>query len=132
LYTSARTAAFITLLGVNKEEVNMNYELAKKLKEAGFPEAEMTEERELVHITERCVANNPAECTLIIPTLSELIEACGKRYIKIEKHYAKNPLQYISDEKIIWFEASADDKDIHTGKTPEEAVASLYLALNNK
>jgi len=83
----------------------MNYELAKRLKDAGYPilEVDLMAER--------------------YPTLSELIEACDS---------VKNgfKLDYDHDEE--WWEAGAYESGIFQGEgpTPEEAVAKLWLALH--
>ena len=85
----------------------MNYELAKKLKDAGFP-------KETFRVT---VPNNKypnrygqSNC----PTLSELIEACGKEFYAL----------WVRGDNT-WF-ACKDLGDVGTeGKTPQEAVAEL-------
>lgn len=86
----------------------MNYELTLKLKEAGFKQF-----------------GNRIE-TPYIPTLSELIEACGdgfERILRIKGKYQTNKpstrVEYRIDD---WYWYS----------TPEEAVANLWLELNKK
>lgn len=101
----------------------MNYELASELKEARFPIHEYSGEYESCY----CGAESSKEC---VPTLEELIEACGDRVKRIEK------------KRSLWHAVEADEccddpRDYfgycHTsGKTPEEAVARLWLALNKK
>lgn len=92
----------------------MNYETAKKLKDAGFPFREPT--------CEFCKEHG-ISCGASYPTLSELIEACGDEFIAL--HKGKN----------IWY-AEGEDEPLEPeqqfGKTPEEAVANLYLALKGK
>jgi hypothetical protein len=111
----------------------MTYDLAKQLKDAGFPQDEKDHTGQ--HwIDEICSYDHPTgdknEC--LIPTLSELIEACGKRfrslgYIDISEEWTA--LAFISA-------VINDDKYSHMkqgkGKIPEEAVAKLWLALNAK
>ena len=100
---------------------SMNYELIKKLKDAGFP-----------------VETRPADNTDVsngthyfIPTLSELIEACGEgldsmfRIGELSQHGKK-----IFDKG--WYARNGDDSIDGTGATPEEAVANLWLALKDK
>lgn len=87
----------------------MNYELAKQLKEEGFP------------FDKDVIEWEPG----YIPTLSELIEACGDGF---------HGLWVIQDE---WEAFSELDNGYIVGKngegkTPEEAVAKLWLALNRK
>lgn len=80
----------------------MTLELALKLREAGFPK----------HYDEFVEYSRP--------TLSELIESCG--------HVS---LDYFPDGNSF---ASCCDRKGHEviGKTPEEAVAKLWLALNER
>jgi len=105
----------------------MNYELAKQLKDAGF---EMSED---------CQCDNGE------PTLSELIDACGDGFgelCKVEKGRYVNPKNLKELLNIEW-EAypTAEEFNKHSdcevgccgmelGKTPEEAVAKLWLELN--
>lgn len=89
----------------------MTYELAKELKDAGFPQ------------------NMPQmdgwPCK---PTLSELIEECGKAMYGM---YRADVLWHATGGKDV-----DDDRFMITfeedGSTPEEAVARLWLALNKK
>lgn len=87
----------------------MNYELARLLKDSGFPhEWEMFTDGEL------------NQDNSLLPTLEELIQACGESFGSL----------YQSDNGWI------ADKGIHQLKqdasTPSEAVAKLWLALNKK
>ena len=94
----------------------MNYELAIKLKEAGFPHVRVSSEKIWV--------NDDWQS----PTLSELIEACNKD----GKTFSS--LNY--PEKNIWRATGYHNKkDIYGdcyGPTPEEAVANLWLEINKK
>ena len=88
----------------------MNYELVTELYEAGFPRIEHDSD-----------GINPDYPTHI--TLSELIEALNNKV-----DYLFGSLNQMSD--ITW-EAEIWESDIKgKGKTPEEAVANLYLALH--
>lgn len=95
----------------------MDYELAKELKEARFP-------------AKQCPVGPdceqwwywPGKEAMHVPTLEEFIEACGDMSIMIGKEKticlnATNPLE------------STVRCD---GKTPREAVARLWMALNKK
>jgi hypothetical protein len=71
------------------------------------------------------------------PTLSELIEACGDEFdalYRLEKDY----VSAVSEDRVPGgWEATPEDKGEERGwfcwgKTPEEAVANLWLALNPK
>lgn len=120
----------------------INYELALKLKEAGFPQPEKPT---LGHYNSWMLKNTfgvayykvegQGEPTLIrlspgmfyalesvyIPTLSELIEACGTLFSLISRGGD------IKDRGIEMWEAYAKSK-YGQGRTPEEAVANLWLA----
>lgn len=94
----------------------ITYELAKQLKDAGFPQR-----------TEHYIDPDNTIFPLFCPTLSELIEACGEdfRWLKRNRHDKERvfmaqgrPHPVGNKEPKCW------------GKFPEEAVARLYLALH--
>lgn len=96
----------------------MSYELAKKLKEAGFSQKERLSEIKTVNF----INGERVEDTYF-PTLSELIEECGDRF------------RSLVNEREFWYAISESiEKDFckGDGKTPEEAVAKLWLELNKK
>ena len=86
----------------------MTYELVKQLKEAGF------------YLQENKGTPYP-------PTLSELIEACGEGYFNLNS--TKSGKGY-DNHWAAYFGENPEAKGL--GKTPEEAVAKLWLALNKK
>ena len=117
----------------------MNYELAKKLKDAGFPQTGdlsgmvgiyYPNEEETwstifynQYVTLK-IEGHPE--ILYLPTLSELIEACGGMFRKLENMTGG-----------LWKAESIEVMDIPvgyqgSGKTPEEAVANLWLELNKQ
>lgn len=81
----------------------MNYKLAKQLKEAGF----------------KTNSYEPLK-TIVQPTLSELIEACGGKAKMLLDKGDGNGWVYAVDG------VSAG------GETPKEAVAKLFIELNKK
>jgi hypothetical protein len=92
----------------------MDNELAKELKEAGFPQS--------IHYNARGVADhleteaNGNTHIVSIPTLEELIEACGADFHSVERvSYAP----FLARGQIVQA----------AGQTPIEAVARLWLAL---
>lgn len=98
----------------------MNYELAKQVKDAGFPHKhinhggndgydEYCEDQEFLGGEDIC-----------IPKLSELIEACGDDFWKLIKEHEYQNWAGISRE---------NTQKVTLGSTPEEAVARLWLAL---
>ena len=93
----------------------MEYELAKQLKEAGFPD---------ISWFSLIVNGSTDEIRYQMPALSELIEACGDKIDTIERHRKKGGWDADNGE---W----DNDKYICShGDTPEEAVAKLWLELN--
>ena len=102
----------------------MNYELAKELKEVGFTP---------LHTVERWMApdgkyigiehgKKEVEDSVYTPTLSELIEAVGEE------------LALLINAGKWWFAQgfgnAKEPPPNFIGKTPQEAVAKLYIALN--
>ena len=110
----------------------MNYELALKLKEAGFSQKETNPFYPIGY----GVIHSPTHYgdilmgqRIVIPTLEELIEACGSAFEELNKiDHTKNPrwsaISYSCEE------CGLDDMNIGYGQNPEEAVANLWLELN--
>jgi len=123
----------------------MNYELAKQLKEAGFPqigEGNMwllddpklfeDERNQTVSVITRdfyvhstAIRKNEFGVDVYIPTLEELIEACGDRFHMVEKL-----IDYDNNSSIEWQAWNYGSFNNGIGKTPSEAVAKLWLELN--
>lgn len=125
-----------------------NFDLAKQLKAADFPYG-----RQITEAIYYVRANGDVGCInkffksgyensipedaerLLIPTLERLIEVCDKSYTENGTLY-EFMLMYA---KGTWC-AGYSDPDFKSpnkpldriGKSPEEAVARLWLALNNK
>lgn len=105
----------------------MNYDLALRLKNAGFPQENP---RELWCIP--CAKWRDTVCfsklhereAIKIPTLSELIEACGDEFRNLTQEYGRWHTNFIQGHDYDYGETE--------GSTPEEAVANLYLALHEK
>jgi len=98
----------------------VTYELAKKLKDAGFPQRELTVGNHIDKYYE--------------PTLSELIKACGDDFDLLREPFG-NPEDNHFD---VFYRAFSKRSDLWSpiyvdvqgeGSTPEEAVAKLWLAL---
>lgn len=111
----------------------MNYELAKQLKEAGFPQ-ELGSGSRLYDLNGKSYVwdyysdesydlSKDGYCK--IPTLSELISACGEGFHSLDcYHNAKK-----------WLASGChfpdiDKTELSEGETPEESVAKLWLKLN--
>lgn len=96
----------------------MTYELAKQLKDAGFPRKSW----------DGFALSAPGN-QVSFPTLSELIEACMDFY---------SPAHFEMGGWKTWWAILRNENNIEalvpvqSGQTPEEAVAKLWLALNKK
>ena len=120
----------------------ISYNLAEKLREAGFPNIEIRGgDGKLPCGADSCFHNHDR-----IPTLSELIEACGDGFQSLGRAMPArigymNSVEngYDASTKIQWWaHAGLGAPSLPTteydssGDTPEEAVANLYLKLNAK
>lgn len=102
----------------------MNYELAKELKDAGFPQVPDGLGRWIDKFSQTYSAFAPADTSdAYIPTLSELLKACGGKF---------NVLQQKDDESWWAFSRNARPAKSTSAPTPEEAVTRLWLVLNKK
>ena len=110
----------------------MNYELAKKLKEAGFPQVRHYGIND--YLSEPLPHGDDDKNDFIaIPTLSELIEACPKFLDKKDIVWGGR-FTLFAEEKgwVATYRDRAGDSVGNSGEGdyPEEAVANLYLALH--
>ena len=106
----------------------ITYELALKLKEAGFPYIPFLK-RENYLEKEEYIGEDPI---ILIPTLSELIDNCLSP-IQLNSF----PIGNVNDEtsgKIMYIACypSLKNQPKAEGNSFEEAVANLWLATNNK
>lgn len=95
----------------------MNYELAKKLKDAGFPQKPEPAIQQQIGamFTESCY----------LPPLSELIKACGDAFDSLGRGRPFN------EEWYAFSEGEATVCKTASGETPEIAVANLWLSLRS-
>ena len=117
--------------------MNYEYELAKELKDSGFPQTwhegmSFYLEGELVE--EGCEDHghdHDSKKGVKIPALSELIEACGEDFRQLARivhtQEAKSGMRWKADAK-----KTKTTNHSAFGATPEEAVARLWLALSKK
>lgn len=119
----------------------ISYELAKQLKDAGFQNNNIKDGylycglEGCNKIIDPLDMDNDAcmECGtgsllfvfVCAPTLEELIEACGKEFVCLESPWAGRPHWYAGSGR------TQKPAGAH-GKTPLEAVARLWLAINPK
>jgi len=97
----------------------MDYKLAKKLKDAGFP----------IRIARcnDCYINDRQgckECEGLNPELSELISEIGEKFYNLR--FCKG--QFWRAESITYDPTT--EEPFAEGETPEEAVAKLFIKLN--
>lgn len=124
--------------GGAEASIGMTYELALELKNAGFPLNPMEPVRSIAPMLEGGKAGE----YVTLPTLSELIEACGQEIPSERPEYESPGYFSITHYPDSWkagylFSAAYEGEgyDIRfegTGETPEIAVARLYLSLNKK
>lgn len=108
---------------------HLTYELAKQLKEAGFPRGEgryIAPPAKPLSTTDtgaKDVAPVFSDEIVYEPSLSSLIEACGDEFQRLHAYYQKlrKPTEWGA-----WSNVGA----VGFGATPLEAVARLYLALH--
>lgn len=95
----------------------MNYELAQKLKDAGFPQGGAFMGKN----GNKVLTDDNNENQVIVPTLSELIEACGEEFRNLTKESYCWSTNFIEGDNYDYGETE--------GSTPEEAVANLFITL---
>ena len=93
--------------------MTLSYETARNLKDAGWA----TYCKETVYGHDQDFGGHYLEA----PTLSELIEACGEEFHGLYKSEGEN----------LFFAFSPEEKSGVEGETPEEAVANLWIELQN-
>jgi len=100
----------------------INYEFALKLKNAGFPLSMKNFDDYCRHIFCPDVEEEEKKYAYA-PSLSELIEKCGDGFINLMRHERQRYTAYgrLGLKKLFGH-----------GETLEEAVANLWLELNNK
>lgn len=115
----------------------ITYTTAKRLKEAGFPQNTMYASvlppenkggKRIMQIMKREEYCNSyinllsaGYDVVSMPFLEELIEACGEKFFSLTKH--------VESWQTNWIDGMAGET---AGSTPPEAVANLWLSLNEK
>lgn len=106
----------------------MNYELAKQLKDAGFPMKLALPNSEFIW------GGTDTNGTVYqYPTLSELVEACGDDFMGIGRTYNTEKSKdnsWEATQKTWCCDEHGENRKYGYGSTPEEAVAKLWLELN--
>lgn len=94
--------------------MNIELALARKLKEAGFPQSSLG-----LHL-------NTGDEDIFYPTLSELIKECGDNFFALAKNaYLDSPSWSATPPGKLGMKGGF-------GHTPEEAVSNLYIKLHEK
>jgi hypothetical protein len=92
----------------------ISYPLAKELKDTGFPQSELA------------LAQRRAGYDYVsLPTLATLIEACGENFGAL----GREPDCWVACEYV---SERSEWENAHKGETPEDAVARLWLSLNQR
>lgn len=116
----------------------ITYELAKQLKDVGFPQKGVGVFRRADGEWHDDGTKNPKweedkDKYAYAPTLSELIEACGEGFDVLSRDTSEGK------DKVVWLvnnyispESIIDNMAWIEGSTPEEAVANLWFELNKK
>ena len=110
------------------QNMTLDYKLARSLKDAGFPQMGngfwwMNNKQ----YTNELPKPFNSEKSAYIPILEELIEACGEDFYALQKRADE---EYIAMSDVWNEEDGIDFIHLDKGKTPSEAVARLYLSLN--
>ena len=104
----------------------MDYDLVLNLKNAGFPQKYGEMFRWCTPQGSLAVVLDPEkyrDCAYM-PTLSELISACGEQFTSLELG------GYKALGQKLWLWTATGEGGESKGATPEIAVANLWLALN--
>ena len=109
----------------------MNKELAKKLKDAGFPFESH------ISVLGKDINGNPIELEEFVvdryPTLSELIKACGEDLWILRKGNYMGKDGWVVGKDLVKEGENKDNPNnweiSSFGKIPEEAVSNLWLKL---
>jgi hypothetical protein len=104
----------------------MKYDLAKELNDAGYRQGG---KGSWTYPSDNLITRSRDR--VYVPTLTELIEACGERFGSLGR-------DWLDDTGRFWRaidrgrEETVPPRIEQTGDTPEEAVARLWLALQKK
>ena len=101
----------------------MNYELALALKNAGFPQEGNGISYDVL-TSAGVYEDNVFRENVYYPTLEELIEACGDKFAELSRGNSQVDAPWTASGFPIKLGNAGQ------GKTPLEAVAHLWLALN--
>src|SRR6516225_5767632 len=92
----------------------ISHQLARKLKDAGFPQSELARAQQRAGYD-----------YVSLPNLSTLIEVCGEGFGAL----GREPNRWVACEYV---SERGEWSNVHEGETPEDAVARLWLSLNGQ
>ena len=98
----------------------MDYALAKELKDAGYPNIGCSRPLKI------CVNSGHTEC---LPTLSELIDACGDGFEQLQRNYTGQPMGGPGKWLACHTPDNGETSDCVVADSADEAVAKLWLEL---
>ena len=107
----------------------IDYKLAKQLKEAGFPQGGSGKWLSSIGVLKLEYAKEYDDA-VYLPTLAELIEACGKPFVLHSPKSYDVCEEYVCPSMTKWVAFRQNPHTDAEGKSPEEAVAKLYIKLN--
>ena len=106
----------------------MDYKLAKKLKDEGFSQQGKGDK---IPDQEDMIAGLKIVQAIYVPTLFELIKACGEKFDKLFYRPQNKDAQWFAAR--VWEgPVTSIQVPMSKGSTAEEAVAKLWLSLKNK
>ena len=114
-------------------EIRMTYKLAFELKNAGFPLKEHKFYDDFSGVFDRCYncpeLDKEGVMSWCVPTLSELIEACGDKFIDLAL-VRREISPELREREGQWYASAGMPLIEIYSHTPSEAVARLWLELN--
>ena len=117
----------------------MNYELAKQLREAGFPQEIVNAKSRYYYKNEKNSIGNDVivfiqddkidSSWVKAPTLAELVESCGSEFGSLSASGGFEKFTPLNTDWVCW---RRNKQESYGGENPEEAVAKLWLELNKE
>ena len=109
--------------------MDIDYKLAKRLKDVGFPQ-HVVGQNLFYNKQGRAESVGDAECPkdcILIPTLSGLIDACGDEFMELRK------MEIRLRDGCNWYARTFVNRgDINViGRNPLETMSELFIALKN-
>lgn len=121
----------------------ISYELALKLKNAGFPKKFHQKDMDTASFCTNCEwtnYNGKGIEDFCYPNLEELIDACGNHLVDLKRIHRAVEIGNPKNEPLIIWRANGNNEPNNypdwgysiAGFSPSEAVANLWLEINEK